>query len=191
MRILEERILREGTVTVGGILKVDTFINQMVDTKLMEAIGEEIGSRYREKGITKVMTLESSGIPFACEVARRLGIPAVFARKHEYVTLDEGIHQSRIYSYTRRKEMVIRVGRNLLMPEDQILIVDDFMANGSAVIGLVDIIKQAGAAVAGVCILIEKGFQSGREKLQNLGIPMEALVTIERMDEGKIEFRSR
>lgn len=189
MKILEDRIQSEGTVTIGGILKVDTFINQMIDTELMENIGEEIVTRFSNLGITKIVTLESSGIPFACEAARRLKIPAVFARKYEYVTLDDSIYQSRIFSYTRKKEMVIRVGKGLITETDKVLVVDDFLANGSAAMGLLDILAQSGADVAGVCVVIEKGFQKGREKIEGKGIRFEALVTIDSMENGKIEFR--
>jgi len=189
MEILKSRILEEGTVTSNGIIKVDTFINQMIDTELMEKIGEEICNRFSGLGITKVVTLESSGIPFACETARRLKVPAVFARKYEYVTLEDSNYQSRIFSYTRKKEMVIRIGKGLISSKDKILIVDDFLANGSAAIGLLDILEQAGAEVVGVCVLIEKGFQKGREKIEGLGIRLESLVTIDSLENGEIKFR--
>lgn len=189
MDILKKRILNEGTVNIGGILKVDTFINQMVDTTLMENIGEEICARFENLGITKVLTLESSGIPFACETARRFKVPAIFARKHEYVTLDDSIFQSRIFSYTRKKELVIKVGKALIQKEDKVLIVDDFLANGSAALGLLDILGQSGAEVVGVCVVIEKGFQTGREKIEAKGARLEALVTIESMENGEIKFK--
>ncbi len=189
MKKLEDKISSEGIVSLGGILKVDTFINQMIDTEVLEYVGEEIARRFEGEGITKVLTLESSGIAFACETARRLKVPAIFARKYEYVTLDDSIYQSRFFSYTRRKEMVIRVGKQLIKDSDKVLIVDDFLANGSAAMGLIDILKQAKAETIGVCVLIEKGFLPGRSKIEATGTRFEALVSIDSMDVGEIVFK--
>lgn len=189
MKNLEDKIISEGVVSLGGILKVDTFINQMIDTSVLEYVGEEIARRFADEGITKVLTLESSGIAFACETARRLKVPAVFARKYEYVTLDDSIYQSRFFSYTRRKEMVIRVGKQLINENDRVLIIDDFIANGSAAIGLIDILKQSKAKNMGVCVLIEKGFLPGRQKIEATGTRFEALVCIESMDSEEIVFK--
>lgn len=191
MNFLEEKILTDGVVKPGDVLKVDSFLNHQLDIGLLDEIGAEICRRYAGERITKVLTIESSGIAIACSVARELGVPVVFAKKAQSVNLDGEIYVAEVDSYTGKRKNLVIVSRKYLQPQDRVLIVDDFLANGCALQGLISIVDAADAEVAGCGIAIEKGFQEGGHRLRNLGYRVESLAVIESMDgeTGKITFR--
>ena len=191
MNFLEERILKEGKVKPGNVLKVDRFLNHQLDIELLEKIGAELCSRFAGKPITKVLTIESSGIAIAYPVARMLGVPLVFAKKSRSVNLDGKSYVAEVKSFTHGIINRVIVSKKFLAPEDQVLLIDDFLADGSAMQGLVSIVESAGAEVAGLGIAIEKGFQEGGSRLRNLGYHLESVAVIETMDAetGSITFR--
>ena len=189
MNFLEEKILIDGTVKPGGVLKVDSFLNHRLDIKLLDQIGAELKRRYAGEKITKVLTIESSGIAIACSVARELGVPVVFAKKAQSVNLDGEMYVAEVDSYTHKKRNLVIVSKKYLHPEDRVLIVDDFLANGCALQGLISIVDAADAEVVGCGIAIEKGFQEGGHRLRNLGYRVESLAIIESMDDSGITFR--
>ncbi len=189
MRLLKEKILNFGRVLDNNILKVDSFLNHQMDTALFNEIGKEFRRRFDEERITKILTVESSGIGVACIIAQYFGnIPVIFAKKHEAFNLDKETYESDIFSYTKNKKYKIRVSRKFLTPEDRVLIVDDFLANGSASLGLIDIARQANAQIAGVGIVIEKGFQPGRGLVLKEGVRLESLAIVKSIENGKIVF---
>ena len=193
MNFLEEKILIDGTVKPGGVLKVDSFLNHRLDIKLLDQIGAELKRRYADEKITKVLTIESSGIAIACSVARELGVPVVFAKKAQSVNLDGEMYVAEVDSYTHKKRNLVIVSKKYLHPEDRVLIVDDFLANGCAMQGLISIVESAEATVEGLGIVIEKGFQDGGWRLRNLGYHLESLAIIESMDAktGTITFQNQ
>ena len=192
MRLLEERILKDGIVKSGNVLKVDSFLNHQMDVSLLDALAQEFKRRFADKPITKVLTIESSGIVIAYPVAREFGVPMVFAKKRKSVNLDGETYTAEVDSFTQGVTNTVIVSKKFLSPEDHVLIVDDFLANGSAIQGLVAIVETAGAAVEGLGIVIEKGFQDGGHRLRNLGYHLESLAIIETMDPktGTITFRA-
>ena len=189
MNFLEEKILIDGTVKPGGVLKVDSFLNHRLDIKLLDQIGAELKRRYAGEKITKVLTIESSGIAIACSVARELDVPVVSAKKAQSVNLDGEMYVAEVDSYTHKKRNLVIVSKKYLHPEDRVLIVDDFLANGCALLGLISIVDAADAEVVGCGIAIEKGFQEGGHRLRNLGYRVESLAIIESMDDNSITFR--
>ncbi|GAA0493274.1 xanthine phosphoribosyltransferase [Salinibacillus aidingensis] len=189
MRRLQERILRDGRVLSSTVLKVDSFLNHQIDPELMKEMGETFAHRFREKGITKVVTLESSGIAPAAMTALELGVPAVFARKRKSLTLADDLYSAEVYSYTKQERNQISISRDFLSSGDQVLLIDDFLANGQAVLGLSEIVKQADATLAGVGIVIEKGFQDGGRMLREKGIHIESLAIIDSLSDQKIRFQ--
>lgn len=189
MELLERRIRQDGTVLPGNILKVDSFLNHQLDTALLDALGAELARRYAGAGVTKVLTVEASGIAVACFAARHLGVPALFAKKAKSHNLNGAVLVARVHSYTYGRDYEITVAARFLGPDDRVLIVDDFLANGQAAQGLLAICRQAGAAVAGFGICIEKGFQPGGGALRAAGVRVESLAIIDRMDENGIVFR--
>lgn len=189
MQLLKQRILDEGRVEQGDILKVDSFLNHQIDVELFNEMGREFKERFKDKSITKILTIESSGIGIACVTAQYFKVPVVFAKKMESRNLDRDTYESEVYSYTKGKGYKIRVSKKYIKPEDNILIIDDFLANGNAVIGLKEIIDKSGAKLAGVGIVIEKGFQDGGKILREKGMDVNSLAIIESMDEGKIVFK--
>lgn len=189
MELLEQRILRDGRVCPGNILKVDSFLNHRLDIGLLDALGAELARRYAGGGVTQVLTIEASGIAAACFAARHLGVPALFAKKAKSQNLDGGLLVSTVHSYTYGRDYQITVEARFLGTADRVLIVDDFLANGAAANGLLDICRQAGAAVAGLGICIEKGFQGGGDALRAAGVRVESLAVIDKMDENGIVFR--
>ena len=191
MNFLEERILRDGVVKPGNVLKVDSFLNHQVDIALMDQIGREFKQRFAGKVITKVLTIEASGIAIACSVAREFGVPLVVAKKSKSVNLDGEMYVAEVESYTHKETNRVVVAKKYLCPEDHVLIVDDFLANGCALQGLISIVESADAAVEGLGIVVEKGFQEGGYRLRNLGYQLESLAIVESMDmhTGKITFR--
>ncbi|HGK7332358.1 TPA: xanthine phosphoribosyltransferase [Streptococcus suis] len=188
MKVLEERILKDGQVLGESILKVDSFLTHQVDFKLMKEMGQVLADAYRTKGITKVVTIEASGIAPAVYVAESLDVPMIFAKKHKNITMTEGILTAEVYSFTKQVTSTVSITSKFLSPEDKVLIVDDFLANGQAAKGLIDIIQQAGATVVGVGIVIEKSFQDGRQLLIDAGVPVTSLARIDRFENGQVVF---
>ncbi|MBM7703262.1 xanthine phosphoribosyltransferase [Metabacillus iocasae] len=188
MKALEQKILTDGIVLSDTILKVDTFLNHQMDPLLMKQIGEEFAARFQHKEITKVLTIESSGIAPAIMAALQLEVPMIFARKRKSLTLQDGLLTSNVYSFTKQEETEISVAKKFLTEDDHILIIDDFLANGQAALGLLHIVEQAGATAAGIGIVIEKAFQDGGERLRERGIQVESLARIESLQDGKVQF---
>lgn len=189
MKELEEKIVKEGTVLPGNILKVGSFLNHQLDVELIMRMGSEIARIYETDKPTKVLTIESSGIAIAVGAAAALHVPAVFAKKNKTGNLSGELYTSVVHSYTHGVDNTIVVSKDYLCPGDRIVIVDDFLASGNALIGLLDIVKQAGAAVIGCSCAIEKGFQDGGDKLRRAGIRVESLAVIDQMDQDAIVFR--
>ena len=192
MNFLEERIVRDGVVKPGHILKVDSFLNHQMDIQLMEQIGKEFHRRFQHLPITKVLTIEASGIAVAYPVAREFGVPMVYAKKTDSVNMDGELYVAEVDSYTKKKTTRVIVSKKFLSPEDHVLIIDDFLANGCALQGLISIVESAEATVAGLGIAVEKGFQEGGQRMRNLGYQLESLAIIDSMDAetGAIKFRS-
>ncbi|MBQ1954937.1 MAG: xanthine phosphoribosyltransferase [Clostridia bacterium] len=193
MNFLEERILKDGIVKPNNVLKVDSFLNHQMDISLMEEIGREFRRRFDGKEITKVLTIEASGIGIACFVAKEFGVPMVFAKKSHSINIDSEVHIAEVESFTHKNRNNIIVSKKFLNPDDKVLIIDDFLANGCALQGLIAITKAAGASVEGVGIVIEKGFQIGGQIIRNLGVHLESLAIIESMDaeKGTVTFREQ
>jgi len=189
MESLKQRILKEGRVIEGNILKVDSFINHQIDPLLAFEIGKEFYNRFNNVRVDKVLTVETSGITFALCAGYHFNVPVVFAKKYKGLNMSEKVYQSKIHSYTKQTDYIISVSKEYLSPGENILIIDDFLANGQAVLGLIDIAGQANANVAGVGIVIEKGFQDGGKILRSLGIRVESLAVIESFNNNKIIFR--
>ncbi|MBR4580369.1 MAG: xanthine phosphoribosyltransferase [Lachnospiraceae bacterium] len=192
MKLLEEKIRREGNVKEGNVLKVDAFLNHQMDVELFHEMGLEWNRLFEGKNITKILTIEASGIGIACVAAEVFHVPVVFAKKTESLNLDGELYTSKVESFTKKKVYDIIVSKKFLNPEDHILIIDDFLANGCAVMGLIDLINASGATLEGVGIAIEKGFQDGGKKIREMGIQLESLAIVESMDAstGEITFRS-
>ena len=193
MNFLEERILKDGIVKPGNVLKVDSFLNHQMDIALMEKIGEEFHRRFAHKKITKVLTIEASGIGIAYPVAKQFGVPMVFAKKSKSVNIDGDMYVAEVESFTHKNKNQVIVSKRFLQPGDNVLIIDDFLANGCALQGLISITESAGATVAGLGIAIEKGFQIGGRVIRNLGYQLESLAIVDGMDaeNGTITFRQQ
>lgn len=193
MNFLEERILKDGIVKPGNVLKVDSFLNHQMDIDLMEKIGEEFHRRFADKNITKVLTIEASGIGIAYPVAKQFGVPLVFAKKSKSVNIDGDMYVAEVESFTHKNKNQVIVSKRFLQEGDNVLIIDDFLANGCALQGLISITESAGANVAGLGIAIEKGFQIGGRVIRNLGYQLESLAIVEHMDaeKGLVEFREQ
>ena len=193
MNFLEERILKDGVVKPGNVLKVDSFLNHQMDIALMDQMGEEFRRRFADKKVTKVLTIESSGIAIACSVAREFGVPVVFAKKSKSINLDGDMYVAQVESFTHKNVNNVIVAKKFLSADDHVLIIDDFLANGCALQGLISITESAGATVAGLGIAIEKGFQIGGRVIRNLGYDLESLAIIESMDAdtGTVVFREQ
>lgn len=189
MKAMEEKILREGKVLPGGILKVGSFLNQQIDTDFLNQIGSEIARLFAGEEITKVLTIEASGIAIAAAAGISLGVPMVFAKKHKTSNVDGSVYSSVVHSFTHNTDYNIVVSRDYLLPGDKVLLVDDFLANGQALTGLMDLCQQAGAEVVGVSAAIEKGFQGGGDALRAKGVRVESLAVIDAMDDTIITFR--
>jgi len=190
MKALEEKIIREGTVLSGGVLKVGSFLNQQIDTVFLKEMVAEVKRLFADVAVTKVLTVEASGIAFATAVALELGVPMVFAKKHPSANVSGEQYAAPVYSFTHKTTYNIAVSRDYLNRSDKVLVTDDFLANGNALKGLISIVGQAGAEVVGCCAEIEKGFQGGGDELRAQGYKVESLAIIEDMKEGKIVFRS-
>ena len=191
MKLLEERIQKDGIVRAGNVLKVDSFINHQMDIKLFSEMAKEWKRLFAGKNITKILTIEASGIGIAAVVAMEFGVPVVFAKKSQSINLDYDNYTTKIESFTHKRVYDVIVSKKFLSAEDHILIIDDFLANGCALEGLLNIVEEAGATVEGIGIAIEKGFQVGGEKIRERGIQLESLAIVESMDDktGKIVFR--
>ena len=191
MNFLEERIVKDGIVKEGNILKVDSFLNHQMDVTLFQQMGKEFQRRFAEKPINKILTIEASGIGIACIVAACFGVPVVFAKKSKSVNIDGDVYLAEVESFTHKCKNQVIVSKKFLHPEDHVLIIDDFLANGCALQGLISIVQQAGATVEGIGIAIEKGFQQGGRIIRNLGYQLESLAIVDGRDAatGKIVFR--
>ena len=189
MKALEEKILKEGTVLPGDILKVGSFLNHQIDTAFTMGMGKEIAKIYKDSGATKILTIEASGIAIAVAAGIAMGLPAVFAKKNKSSNVDDQVYKTNVHSYTHNRDYTVVVSKKFINKGEKVIIVDDFLANGKALLGLIDIVKQAGAEVVGCTCAIEKGFQRGGDKLREAGIKVESLAVIEDMTDGKITFR--
>lgn len=192
MKLLEERIRKDGTVKAGNVLKVDSFLNHQMDIDLFNEMGKEWARLFADRKITKILTVEASGIGIACVAAQYFHVPVVFAKKSQSVNIDGEVYSTKIESFTHKRVYDVIVSKKFLHPEDHILIIDDFLANGCALEGLIDIVNKAGASVEGVGIAVEKGFQKGGDLIRSKGIRVESLAIVESMDDktGEITFRS-
>lgn len=192
MKLLEERIRKDGTVKAGNVLKVDSFLNHQMDIDLFNEMGKEWARLFADRKITKILTVEASGIGIACVAAQHFHVPVVFAKKSQSVNIDGEVYSTKIESFTHKRVYDVIVSKKFLHPEDHILIIDDLLANGCALEGLIDIVNKAGASVEGVGIAVEKGFQKGGDLIRSKGIRVESLAIVESMDDktGEITFRS-
>lgn len=193
MKILEERIQRDGVVKAGNILKVDSFLNHQMDVDLFDRMGKEFKRLFADAPINKILTIEASGIGIACVVAQSFHVPVVFAKKTQSLNIDGEVFSSKVTSFTHQRVYDIIVSSKFISPEDHILIIDDFLANGCAVTGLIELIRAAGATLEGVGIAVEKGFQTGGQQIRDMGIRLESLAIVESMDDatGRITFREQ
>lgn len=188
---LEERIRRDGVVKSEGVLKVDSFLNHQLDIELFDAMGAEFKRLFADAPVTKILTIEASGIGIACVAARHFGVPVVFAKKAQSINLDGDMHTTRIQSFTHGRVYDVIVSKKFLGPDDHVLIIDDFLANGCALNGLIELVEESGATVEGIGIAVEKGFQHGGDKLREEGYHLESLAILESMDPntGEVVFR--
>lgn len=191
MKDLEEKILSEGEVLAGGVLKVGSFLNHQIDTDFLMKMGKDIAGRFEGRGITKVITVEASGIAFAVAAASYLGVPMAFAKKHATANVSSDTYCAMVDSFTHGKTYEIRIPKEYITSEDKVLIVDDFLACGNAIKGLCKIAKEAGAQIVGASAAIEKGFQGGGDELRATGLDVYSLAIIDSMDDGKIVFREQ
>ena len=192
MKLLEDKILNDGAIKKGNVLKVDGFLNHQIDVPFVQELGKEFKRLFADKPINKILTIEASGIGIACTVATYFQVPVVFAKKTSGSNMDKDVYFTQIYSYTHSKMNDVVVSKRFLGPDDKVLIIDDFLANGAAIEGLIDIVRQAGGTVEGVGIAIEKGFQGGGDRMRAKGIQVESLAIIEKMnsDDHSIVFRN-
>lgn len=193
MNFLEERIVKDGIVKEGNVLKVDSFLNHQMDIDLFNQMGEEFKKRFEGKNINKIVTIEASGIGIACVVAQHFGVPVVFAKKSKSINIEGDMYIAEVESFTHKCKNQVIVSKKFLNEDDHVLVIDDFLANGCALQGLISIIIQAGGTVEGIGIAIEKGFQVGGNIIRNLGYQLESLAIVEDMDAetGKITFREQ
>ncbi len=191
MQLLEDRILKNGKVFPGNVLKVDSFLNHQIDVNLLDEIGKEVKKLFNDSNITKVLTIEASGIGVGCMVARHFNCPLLFAKKSKTLNIKGDVYTSKVESFTHQCTYDIILSKDFLNETDTVLIVDDFLAKGNALLGLIDIVNQAGATLAGCSIAIEKGYQGGGDKLREKGIRVESMAIVDEMDDntGKIVFR--
>ena len=188
MKELEERIRKDGQILPGEVLKVGKFLNQQIDTNLLKSMADEVARLFKDVKITKVLTIEASGLPFATAVAMKLNVPMVFVKKTITSNVSGDIYTANVYSYTHQKMNVISVTKSYIEKEDEVLICDDFLAKGNALNGLINIVEEAGAKVAGAAIEIEKIYQDGGNRLRNKGYKIESLAAISKMTDSYIEF---
>ena len=193
MNFLEERIVKDGIVKEGNVLKVDSFLNHQMDIELFDQMGAEFKKRFADRPINKILTIEASGIGIACVVAQHFGVPVVFAKKTKSINIEGEMYTAEVESFTHKCKNQVIVAKKFLSEDDHVLIIDDFLANGCALQGLIQIVKAAGGTVEGIGIAIEKGFQSGGAVIRNLGYHLESLAIVDGMDAstGEITFREQ
>ncbi|WP_087973422.1 xanthine phosphoribosyltransferase [Oceanobacillus rekensis] len=189
MDLLKAKIQEEGKVLSESVLKVDSFLNHQIDPVLMQEIGKEFATKFSNKGITKILTIESSGIAPATMTGLEIGVPVIFARKKKSLTLTDHLYSAEVYSFTKREANEISVSKDFITSNDVVLLMDDFLANGQAALGLINIAEQAGAKIAGVGIVIEKGFQKGSDQIRKRGYGVESLAIIESLADGRVTFK--
>jgi xanthine phosphoribosyltransferase len=192
MKLLQERIVRDGNVKNGNVLKVDNFLNHQMDIGLFNEIGKEFKRIFSDLKINKILTIEASGIGIACITAQYFNVPVVFAKKAQSINIDGDVYSTKIESFTHKKTYDVIVSKKFLSTEDRVLIIDDFLANGCALAGLIDLVRSAGAEVEGIGIVIEKGFQNGGDMIRSMGVRLESLAIIESMnaEDGSVLFRN-
>lgn len=193
MKLLQERILKDGIVKNGNVLKVDSFLNHQMDMELFNEIGKEFKKIFSDCKINKILTIEASGIGIACIVAQYFKVPVVFAKKAQSINIEGEVYSTKIESFTHKKTYDVIVSKKFLHPDDKILIIDDFLANGCALAGLIELVRSAGASIEGIGIVIEKGFQNGGDTIRSMGVRLESLAIIESMnaDNGRITFANK
>ncbi|WP_455663171.1 xanthine phosphoribosyltransferase [Pradoshia sp.] len=189
MEKLKEKIMTEGQVLSDDVLKVDTFLNHQLDPVLMSEIGKEFAKRFAGMGITKIVTIESSGIAPSVMAGLELHVPVLFARKKKSLTLQDDLYTASVYSFTKQEDNQICIGRKFLSKKEKVLIIDDFLAKGQAALGLIDLVKQSGAEIIGIGIVIEKSFQDGGKALRKKGYRVESLARIESLEDGRVTFK--
>lgn len=189
MQLLKERILKDGTIKPGNILKVDSFLNHQMDIDLINEIGKEFKARFSDCPITKILTIEASGIGIACIVAQYFHVPVVFAKKAQSLNLDGEMYRTKVQSYTHKKVYDVILSKKFLTSDDHVLLIDDFLANGCALQGLIEIVRESGATLEGAGIVIEKGFQEGGQRIRKMGIRLESLAIIDSMSDNSLTFR--
>ena len=188
MHALEQIILAEGIVLSEEVLKVDSFLNHQIDPVMMQLIGQEFARLFKDAGITKIITIEASGIAPAVMAGLELGVPVIFARKYQSLTLKDDLYRSKVFSFTKQTESTIAISNKHISSTDKVLVIDDFLANGQAALGLADLIHQANAEVVGIGIVIEKSFQPGRDLLLEKGYRVESLARVKSLTNGNVEF---
>lgn len=188
MELLKERILKDGLIKPGNVLKVDSFLNHQMDIDLINEIGKEFRRRFPSDKITKILTIEASGIGIACIAAQYFNVPVVFAKKSQSINLDGDIYSTKVESFTHKKVYDVILSKKFLDSNDHVLVIDDFLANGCALMGLIDLIQKAGATIEGAGIVIEKGFQQGGAMIREKGIHLESLAIIKSMSDTSLEF---
>ncbi|BCU63652.1 xanthine phosphoribosyltransferase [Acinetobacter bouvetii DSM 14964 = CIP 107468] len=188
MYALEQKILAEGIVLSEEVLKVDSFLNHQIDPVMMQQIGQEFARLFKDAGITKIITIEASGIAPAVMAGLELGVPVIFARKYQSLTLKDDLYRSKVFSFTKQVESTIAISKKHINAADKVLVIDDFLANGQAALGLADLIHQAEAEVMGIGIVIEKSFQPGRQVLLDKGYRVESLARVKSLANGTVEF---
>lgn len=189
MQLLKDRILKDGIVKPGNILKVDSFLNHQMDIALINEIGKEFRSRFSDCPVTKILTIEASGIGIACITAQYFNVPVIFAKKAQSLNLDGEMYTTKVESFTHKKVYDVILSKKFLRPEDHVLLIDDFLANGCALLGLIDIVKKSGATLEGAGIVIEKGFQNGGKQIRDMDIRLESLAVIDSMSDSSLSFR--
>ena len=193
MNFLEEKIVKDGIVKEGNVLKVDSFLNHQMDIELFNEMGKEWKKRFEGKNINKILTIEASGIGIACIVAQHFGVPVVFAKKSKSINLEGDMYTAEVESFTHKNKNQVIVSKKFLSKDDHVLIIDDFLANGCALQGVIQIVNAAGATIEGIGIAVEKGFQPGGKIIRNMGYPLESLAIVEKMnwETGEIVFRAQ
>lgn len=190
MKLLKDKIRRDAKIIENRIIKVDSFLNHQLDISLFNEIGKEFQRRFSSKEVTKIITIETSGIAIACITAQYFdNAPVVFAKKHVGLNMNQNVYEANVFSYTKNQDYTIKVSKEFISPEDKILIIDDFLASGSALLGLVNLVSQSGAEISGVGIVIEKTFQGGRRLVEEKGLQIESLAIIDSFKDGQVIFK--
>ena len=188
MQLLKDRILKDGVVKPGNVLKVDSFLNHQMDIELINEIGKEFRRRFPSDKITKILTIEASGIGIACIAAQYFNVPVIFAKKAQSINIDGEVYHSQVESFTHKRVYDVILSKKFLSEDDCVLIIDDFLANGCALLGLIEIVQAAGASIEGAGIVIEKGFQDGGKNIRNMGIRLESLAIVDSMSDDSLTF---